>query len=70
VTLVGGFDMFQIHCLDVTAGGLGVSSDSEGKQKVWETQTGDVRVSTCINIPVDIDSKMENESSICLCLYM
>ncbi|XP_060606788.1 proteasomal ATPase-associated factor 1-like [Ruditapes philippinarum] len=33
----------SIHCLDVTAGGLGVSSDSEGKLKVWETQTGDVR---------------------------
>ena len=38
----------QVHCLDVTAGGLGVSSDSEGQLKVWETQTGDIRVSNAV----------------------
>ncbi|XP_045195880.1 proteasomal ATPase-associated factor 1-like [Mercenaria mercenaria] len=36
-------DRKSVHSLDVTPGGLGVSSDSEGKLKVWETQTGDVR---------------------------
>ncbi|KAL4232951.1 Proteasomal ATPase-associated factor 1 [Mactra antiquata] len=33
----------SIHCLDVSAGGLGVSSDSEGKLKIWETKNGEVR---------------------------
>ncbi|KAL5010004.1 hypothetical protein ScPMuIL_012309 [Solemya velum] len=33
----------NVYALDVTSGGLGVSSDSEGKLKVWETSTGEVR---------------------------
>lgn len=33
----------SIHSLDVTSGGLGVSSDSDGQLKIWETQTGEVR---------------------------
>ncbi|GFR72217.1 proteasomal ATPase-associated factor 1-like, partial [Elysia marginata] len=33
----------QVICLDTTPGGLGVSSDSEGKLKLWQTNTGEVR---------------------------
>ncbi|KAH3738336.1 proteasomal ATPase-associated factor 1-like [Dreissena polymorpha] len=33
----------SIHCLDVSPGGLGVSTDTQGLLKVWETQSGDVR---------------------------
>ncbi|KAK3596932.1 hypothetical protein CHS0354_002499 [Potamilus streckersoni] len=33
----------SIHSLDVTPGGLGVSSDSEGKLKIWQTENGEVR---------------------------
>ncbi|WAR06857.1 PAAF1-like protein [Mya arenaria] len=33
----------SVHCMDVTLGGLGVSSDSEGRLKVWESGSGDVR---------------------------
>ncbi|RUS83784.1 hypothetical protein EGW08_008442, partial [Elysia chlorotica] len=33
----------QVVCLDATPGGLGVSSDSEGKLKLWQTNTGEVR---------------------------
>ena len=36
---------FQIYSMDVTSGGLAVSSDSEGKLKIWETANGTVRVS-------------------------
>ena len=36
---------FQIYSMDVTPGGLAVSSDSEGKLKIWETANGTVRVS-------------------------
>ena len=32
-------------CIDSTSGGLGVSADSEGKLKVWQTDSGEVRVS-------------------------
>ncbi|XP_048771040.2 proteasomal ATPase-associated factor 1-like [Ostrea edulis] len=32
-----------VVCLDVTNGGLGVSSDSEGKLRLWQTDTGEVR---------------------------
>ncbi|ESO93250.1 hypothetical protein LOTGIDRAFT_232701 [Lottia gigantea] len=33
----------KVLSLDVTTGGLGVSSDSEGLLRVWETRTGEVR---------------------------
>lgn len=33
--------------LDVTPGGLGVSADSEGKLKIWQTDNGEVRVCYC-----------------------
>ena len=36
---------WQIYSMDVTSGGLAVSSDSEGKLKIWETANGTVRVS-------------------------
>jgi hypothetical protein len=39
-------DRTQVTCVDVTSGGLGVSSDSDGQLAVWTTDTGEVRVST------------------------
>lgn len=33
----------SVICLDVTNGGLGVSSSSDGTMKVWQTDTGEVR---------------------------
>ncbi|GFN97619.1 proteasomal ATPase-associated factor 1-like [Plakobranchus ocellatus] len=33
----------QVVSIDTTPGGLGVSSDSEGKLKLWQTNTGEVR---------------------------
>ncbi|CAL1543217.1 unnamed protein product [Lymnaea stagnalis] len=33
----------QVTCLNTTSGGLGVSCDSEGKLKVWQTSNGEVR---------------------------
>ncbi|KAH9500223.1 Proteasomal ATPase-associated factor 1 [Bulinus truncatus] len=33
----------QVTCMDTTSGGLGVSCDSEGKLKVWETGSGEIR---------------------------
>ncbi|CAG5126462.1 unnamed protein product [Candidula unifasciata] len=33
----------QVTCVDTTEGGLGVSSDSEGNLKLWQTNTGEVR---------------------------
>ena len=35
---------YQVLSLDVTPGGLAVSSDSEGKLKVWTTTNGEIRV--------------------------
>jgi len=34
--------------MDVTPGGLGVSCDTEGKLKLWLTESGEVRVSSSV----------------------
>ena len=36
----------QVGCVDVSTGGLAVSCDTDGKLKVWTTDTGEIRVSS------------------------
>lgn len=36
--------LIKVVSLDVTGGGLGMSADSEGKLRLWQTDTGEVRV--------------------------
>lgn len=38
--------------LDATPGGLGVSADTEGKLRLWQTDTGEVRVGNCVCVKV------------------
>ncbi|XP_059152366.1 proteasomal ATPase-associated factor 1-like [Physella acuta] len=33
----------QVSCVDTSSGGLGVSCDSEGKLKIWQTSDGEIR---------------------------
>ena len=47
VTMV--YVLFKVTCLDVTEGGLAVSSDSDGQMNVWTTEQGDVRVNFTIS---------------------
>ena len=39
------FLFWQVQCLDVSSGGLGVSCDTVGKLRIWQTDNGEVRVS-------------------------
>ena len=39
--------------LDATPGGLGVSADTDGKLRLWQTDTGEVRVGNCVCVQVD-----------------
>ena len=36
----------------MTPGGLGVSADTEGKLRLWQTDTGEVRVGNCVCVKV------------------
>lgn len=40
----------RIESIDVTSGGLGVSSDNDGNLLVWQTADGQLRVSTSCSV--------------------